>query len=141
MINGVTYYYTQTPGYSAAINYRACYYLFDLLWTPGESYQLEVFYHGKPSGYGILVGLQAYNQSFYNDGVVNSSATKNHSSDVTDSGWLTPTDNGESFLFAPYIAPSGTKGTRIVFKTQDQGTDIDWPNGFILDYFVIRKTS
>ena len=141
VINGVTYYYTQKPSASEVINYRACYYLFDLLWTPGESYEIEVFYHGKPSGYGILIGLQAFNQSFYNDGVINSSATKNHGSDMTDSGWLTPTDDGTSFLFPSYTAPSGTKGTRIVFKTQDQGVDTDWPSDFILDYFVIRKTS
>lgn len=141
IINGVKYYYTQTPSASTAVNYRACYYLFDLLWTPGETYDIEFFYHGKPSGYSVVIGLQGYNQAFYNDGAANSSTPKDHGSDVTDGGWLTPTDNGSSLKISNFTAYSGTKGARIVFKTISNETDVNWPDGFAFDYFIIKKTS
>lgn len=137
-INGVMYYYTQTPNASASINYRSCYYLFDLLWTAGSQYELEFYYHGMPSGYNVLFGLQAFNQSFYADGSVNSATPKDHGSDVTDSGWLTPDDNGSRLKIAAYTAPAGTIGTRIVLKAQDNGVDAVWPTSFVIDYFIVR---
>lgn len=140
-INGVQYYYTQTPSGSTAVNYRACYYLFDLLWTPGETYDIEFFYHGKPSGYSVVIGLQGYNQAFYNDGAANSSTPKDHTSDITDGGWQTPTDSGTSLKISNFSAYTDTKGTRFVFKTTNNGSDAEWPTGFAFDYFIIKKTS
>lgn len=140
-INGVQYNFTGGSGGNSA--QRCCYYLFDLLWTAGETYKLEIYFSGKTSSQTVFMGLQAYDETFRQAGVANVKQVCDYTSDMVDSGWLTPTENNGVYE-TTYVAPSSPKvtvGTRMAFKVQVSNTDQNWPESLTIEKMAIRKIS
>ena len=140
VIDGVKYYYTADGSKVATAKKRACYYLFDLLLTAGETYKFEIYYTGKSAGQSLFVGLPFYNSALYADGSANTNAIVNHDNDVVDNGWITPTDADGVLEFSATV-PSNCVGVRMAFKVESGGTQLEWPSVLRFIKFAIRKIS
>ena len=128
-VSGQSIPYIQTG--STASKKRLSYIDFDILLAGGKTYEFKTTVtENYQSTAGI--GIQTYNEAFYNDGVNWTSA--NHENDVDDQGWQTL--NCELTLPAT-INGSPTKGVRFTLRQSDSNPQIS--SDFAVQMLTIRE--
>lgn len=139
--DGVSYVFASgyANGGNATTQKRSCYYLFDLLVTPGKQYKYTIEFYGTPTASQTIQWSNGYYDETYRvAGVANAYQTQDYSSHVQATSWVAATQDGNTLHFVD-TAPAGFVGVRITLKCVVSGSDAVWPDALPVKRLIIQE--
>lgn len=139
--DGVSYVFSSAyaKGGNATTQKRSCYFLFDLLVTPGKQYKYIIEFDSAPTSSQTIQWSNGYYDETYRvAGVANAYQTQDYSSHVQATSWVAATKDGNTISFSD-TAPSGYVGVRISLKCVVSGSDAEWPTALSVKRLIIQE--